>query len=73
MSSDLARYRRHGERQKVCSVIDVEAVDRVDQAHAGCLYQVVERLAAVSISAGDVFGQRQATFYDGVSLAPILD
>ena len=72
MSSNLARHRRHGERQKVCSVLDVEAVDRMDQPHAGCLDQIVERLTAVSISAGDVFGQRQATLYDGVSLALML-
>lgn len=45
----------------------------MDQAHAGRLYQIIERLATVAVAAGDVFGEWQTAFYDCIALVPILD
>jgi hypothetical protein len=50
--------RGHGERGERGSALDVEAVDRLDQAKARDLEQVVERLSGPRIPAGKVARER---------------
>ena len=73
VSANLAHHCRHRERQELRTVLDVEAVHRIDQPYSGHLDEVLERLTAVTEAACDVVGQRQTTFDDHLSLALVLE
>ena len=51
---DLAHDVRGGEGGELDAAVDVEAVDGLDEADRADLHEVVERLAAVGVAAGDV-------------------
>jgi hypothetical protein len=55
----LADYRRHGEAREGVPARRVVAVDRLDEPHARDLEQVLERLAAALVAAGQLPRQRQ--------------
>jgi hypothetical protein len=55
---DLARDVRGGEGGELDAALDVEAVDGLDEADGADLHEVVERLAAVGVPAGDVADER---------------
>ena len=56
---DLADDRRGGVRGELDAAVEVEAVDRLDQADRADLDEVVERLAAAGEPAGEVLDERQ--------------
>jgi hypothetical protein len=68
--ADLAHHGRHGEVQKVCAVVDVDPIDRVEQADPGGLDQVVKWFAAATVSARNVMGQGQGALDDRFALTP---
>src|SRR3954454_20818987 len=57
--ADLALDRRAGQRGEVAMAGGVEAVDRLDEPDGPDLDEVVERLAAVEVAAGDGAHERQ--------------
>ena len=67
--ADFAEHGRHGERQEIRALVDVEAVDRIDQAQPGGLNKIVERFTPASVSAGDVVGNRQEALDNPLALA----
>jgi hypothetical protein len=56
---ELADDRRHRVGREVAAAVGVEAVDRVDEADARDLDEVVERLGAAVVAAGEPAGERQ--------------
>jgi hypothetical protein len=70
VSANFARDGRHGEGYEIRTSIDVEAVDCVEQSHAGDLDEILEGFAAIFEPARDVSGKWQTTSDYGVALAP---
>src|SRR3954452_17436705 len=56
---DLAEDRRHGVARERHVAAEVEAVDRLHQAQARDLEEVVERLLGARVAAGELAGERQ--------------
>ena len=56
---ELAEDRRRGEGGEGDAALGVEAVDRVDQAEAGDLEEVVEGLAGAAVAQRQPLGERQ--------------
>jgi hypothetical protein len=56
---DLAEHGRRRVRGEAHVAADVEAVDRLHDPHARDLHEVVERLAAARVAAGQRAGERQ--------------
>jgi hypothetical protein len=56
---ELAGDRRHGERRELAAALGVEAVDRAEQRDAGDLGEVVLRLGAALVAAGQAAGERE--------------
>ena len=52
--------------------LKIEAVDRLDQAEAGHLKQVIEGLAGAVVATGELAGQRQETLHQLVAGATVL-
>ena len=70
VTANLAHHGRHGERQKVCAVVDVEAVDGVEQADARSLHEIVKWFAPATVSTRNVLGERKSALDDGLALTP---
>jgi hypothetical protein len=73
VSANFAHHGRNGERQKIRTVLSVEAVHRLNQPHSCHLDEVFERFTAITEPACDVVGQRQTAFDDHNSLALVLN
>jgi hypothetical protein len=56
---DLAGDRGNGEGGEADVALEVEALDRLDEAQRGNLLEVVERLALVGVAACQRAGERQ--------------
>jgi hypothetical protein len=56
---DLAENRRHRKGRESELAVDVEAVDRLDQAHRRDLQQIIERLTRASVAQRHRACQRQ--------------
>ena len=64
---ELAEDRRDRERGERGLALRVEAVDRLQQAERGDLHEVVERLAAALVAAGELAGERQEALDERVA------
>jgi hypothetical protein len=69
--TNLAHHGRHSERQEVRPVVDVEAVDGVDQTESRRLDEIVKWFTPAAVPAGDVISQRQTAVRDCFVLTPI--
>jgi hypothetical protein len=59
VAPDLAEHRGDSERGERGRAVDVEAVDRLQQADGGDLHEIVERLSAALVAACELARQRQ--------------
>jgi hypothetical protein len=72
VSAHLPHHGRHGKRQEIRTVVDIEAVHRLNQTHPCHLNEIFVRFSAVLEAACDVVSQRQTAFNDQVSPAAVL-
>jgi hypothetical protein len=70
VASNLAHHGRHGERQELRAIVDVEAVDGVHQTESRSLDEIVEWFTPASVSPSDVIGERKTAFDNCVALTP---
>ena len=68
---ELTENRRHRERGEGGPALGVEAVDRLDEAQAGDLEKVVERLSRAGVPSGELARQGQEAGYELVARAAV--
>ena len=59
MPPQLTQDRRHREAAECGSAVGIEAVDRLQEADAGDLLEVLDRLLGAPVAAGEAAGERQ--------------
>src|SRR6202008_1979104 len=70
VSANFTHYCRYRKGKEICTAVDIETIDGIDQANSGNLDEVLVRLSAISEAARDVIGQRQSPLDDRLALTP---